>query len=287
MISCFAPAGLFCIAINPYKRFPIYTQRTVQLYVGKRRNEVPPHIFAISEEAYQGMMTSGNNQSILITGESGAGKTENTKKVIAYFASVAGAGVKKEGVTGLEDKIVQTNPVLEAWGNAKTVRNDNSSRFGKFIRIHFNSAGKLSGADMVVYLLEKSRLTYQAPLERCYHSFYNIMSDGVPDLKQKCLLSNNIYDYWYVSQGKTTVETIDDREDMLFADEAFDILGFTEEEKYNVYRNTACMMHMGNMTKDLVPVGKEEQAEIKNEDNAIKVAELMQIDSEWMINYFW
>ena len=90
-----------------------------------------------------------------------------------------------------------------------------------------------------------------------------------------------------MSQGKTTVETIDDREDMLFADEAFDILGFTEEEKYNVYRNTACMMHMGNMTKDLVPVGKEEQAEIKNEDNAIKVAELMQIDSEWMINYFW
>ena len=86
--------------------------------------------------------------------------------------------------------------VLEAWGNAKTVRNDNSSRFGKFIRIWFNSAGKLSGADMVVYLLEKSRLTFQAELERCYHSFYNLMSDQVPDLKEKCLLSNDIYDYW-------------------------------------------------------------------------------------------
>ena len=121
------------------------------------------------------MTNSGINQSILITGESGAGKTENTKKVIAYFATICSSGKRKEGEASLEDKIVQTNPVLEAWGNAKTVRNDNSSRFGKFIRIHFNSAGKLSGADMVVYLLEKSRLTYQQPLERCYHAFYNLM----------------------------------------------------------------------------------------------------------------
>merc|ERR1711874_819725 len=169
-------SGLFCIAINPYKRFPIYTLRTMELYVGKRRNECPPHIFAIAEGAYQGMMNTGCNQSILITGESGAGKTENTKKVISYFATICSSGKRKEGEASLEDKIVATNPVLEAWGNAKTVRNDNSSRFGKFIRIHFNSSGKLSGADMVVYLLEKSRLTYQQPLERCYHAFYNLMS---------------------------------------------------------------------------------------------------------------
>jgi len=279
-------SGLFCIAINPYKRFPIYTLRTMELYCGKRRNEVPPHIFAIADGAYQGMMNSGINQSILITGESGAGKTENTKKVISYFATICSSGKRKEGEASLEDKIVQTNPVLEAWGNAKTVRNDNSSRFGKFIRIHFNAAGKLSGADMVVYLLEKSRLTYQQPLERCYHSFYNMMSDQVPDLKEKALLSNDIYDYWYVSQGKTTVETINDKEDMQFADEAFDILNFSQEQKYDVYKNTACMMHMGNMTKDFVPVGKEEQAEIKNENNAIKVATLAGIDCEWMITYF-
>merc|ERR1712212_776608 len=158
-------SGLFCIAINPYKRYPIYTLRTMELYVGKRRNECPPHIFAIAEGAYQGMMNTGCNQSILITGESGAGKTENTKKVISYFASIGATGKKKEGEIGLEDKIVNTNPVLEAWGNAKTVRNDNSSRFGKFIRIWFNAAGKLSGADMVIYLLEKSRLTFQQPLK--------------------------------------------------------------------------------------------------------------------------
>merc|ERR1712055_115109 len=279
-------SGLFCIAINPYKRFPIYTLRTMEIYGGKRRNECPPHIFAIAEGAYQGMMNTGCNQSILITGESGAGKTENTKKVISYFATICSSGKKKEGEASLEDKIVQTNPVLEAWGNAKTVRNDNSSRFGKFIRIHFNASGKLSGADMVVYLLEKSRLTYQQPLERCYHAFYNITSDQVPDLKEKCLLSNDILDYWYVSQGKLTVPSIDDKEDMQFADEAFDILGFTEEEKYNVFKNTACMMHMGNMTKDFVPVGKEDQAEIKDDTNSQKVAQLAGIDAEWMITYF-
>uniref|UniRef100_A0A0K2T3U6 Myosin heavy chain 1 [Tribolium castaneum] n=1 Tax=Lepeophtheirus salmonis TaxID=72036 RepID=A0A0K2T3U6_LEPSM len=279
-------SGLFCIAINPYKRFPIYTQRTMDIYSGKRRNECPPHIFGVAEGSYQGMMNVGKNQSILITGESGAGKTENTKKVISYFASVGASGKKKEGEPGLEDKIVQTNPVLEAWGNAKTVRNDNSSRFGKFIRIWFNQAGKLSGADMVTYLLEKSRLTFQAELERCYHSFYNLMSDAVPDLKEKCLLSNNIHDYWWVSQGKVTVPSIDDKEDMQFADEAFDILGFTTEEKYNSYKLTSVVMHMGNMTKDFVPVGKEEQAEIKDESNCKKVAEICGVDCEWMIMYF-
>ena len=279
-------SGLFCIAINPYKRFPIYTQRTMDMYIGLRRSECPPHIFGVAEGSYQGMMNMGKNQSILITGESGAGKTENTKKVISYFASIGASGKKKEGEIGLEDKIVQTNPVLEAWGNAKTVRNDNSSRFGKFIRIWFNAGGKLSGADMVVYLLEKSRLTFQATLERCYHAFYNIMSDQVPDLKEKALLTDNIYDYWWVSQGKTTVESIDDKEDMMFADEAFDILGFTNEEKYNVYKLTAIVMHMGNLTKDFVPVGKEEQAEVKNEETAVKVATIAGIDCEWMINYF-
>merc|ERR1711953_1414569 len=279
-------SGLFCIAINPYKRFPIYTLRTMELYVGKRRTECWPHIFGVAEGAYQGMMNTGCNQSILITGESGAGKTENTKKVISYFATICSSGKRKEGEASLEDKIVATNPVLEAWGNAKTVRNDNSSRFGKFIRIHFNSSGKLSGADMVVYLLEKSRLTYQQPLERCYHAFYNMMSDQVPDLKAKCLLTDNILDYWYVSQGKLTVPSIDDKEDMMFADEAFDILGFSTQMKYDVFRNTACMMHMGNMTKDFVPVGKEEQAEIKDPTNCEKVAELLGIDCEWMVTYF-
>ena len=161
-------SGLFCIAVNPYKRFPIYTMRTVNVYRGKRRNEVPPHIFAIAEGSYHSMCLKVKNQSILITGESGAGKTENTKKVITYFAFVGSSAGKKpkEGEkkkASLEDQVVQTNPVLEAYGNAKTVRNDNSSRFGKFIRVWFNNMGRMAGGDIETYLLEKSRVTYQSP----------------------------------------------------------------------------------------------------------------------------
>ena len=127
---------MFCVVVNPYKRYPIYTTRVVKIYIGKRRNEVPPHLFAASDGAYQQMMNQGKNQSMLITGESGAGKTENTKKVITYFAILGATEVKKKGndapeekKANLEDRIVNTNPILESYGNAKTIRNDNSSRF--------------------------------------------------------------------------------------------------------------------------------------------------------------
>ena len=130
-------SGLFCVVVNPYKRYPIYTPRVVQLYLGKRKNEVPPHLWAVTETAYRSMLSNKHNQSMLITGESGAGKTENTKKVIAYLAMVATSSKKADTKVSLEDRIVATNPILESYGNAKTSRNDNSSRFGKFIRIHF------------------------------------------------------------------------------------------------------------------------------------------------------
>ncbi|VDK47245.1 unnamed protein product, partial [Cylicostephanus goldi] len=161
-------SGLFCVVINPYKRLPIYTESVASMFMGKRRTEMPPHLFAVSDLAYRNMLLDHENQSMLITGESGAGKTENTKKVIAYFANV---GATQQGVAAepgkkkvtLEDQIVQTNPVLEAFGNAKTVRNNNSSRFGKFIRIHFNKSGRLASCDIEHYLLEKSRVIRQAP----------------------------------------------------------------------------------------------------------------------------
>ncbi|KAG7272623.1 hypothetical protein CRUP_033132 [Coryphaenoides rupestris] len=157
-------SGLFCVTVNPYKWLPVYDSEVVAAYRGKKRTEAPPHIFSISDNAYQYMLTDRENQSVLITGESGAGKTVNTKRVIQYFASIAAVGgaVKKDASKGtLEDQIIQANPALEAFGNAKTLRNDNSSRFGKFIRIHFGNSGKLSSADIETYLLEKSRVTFQ------------------------------------------------------------------------------------------------------------------------------
>ena len=169
-------SGLFCIVVNPYKRYPIYTTTCIKIYLGKRRNEVPPHLWAITETAYRNMLQNLKNQSMLITGESGAGKTENTKKVISYLAMVATSGKKSAAKkVSLEDQIVATNPILESYGNAKTSRNDNSSRFGKFIRIHFTASGKLCGCDIVSYLLEKSRITEQQEVERSYHIFYQLL----------------------------------------------------------------------------------------------------------------
>ncbi|XP_059220753.1 myosin heavy chain, muscle isoform X1 [Stomoxys calcitrans] len=272
-------SGLFCVAINPYKRYPVYTNRCAKMYRGKRRNEVPPHIFAISDGAYVDMLTNHVNQSMLITGESGAGKTENTKKVIAYFATV-GASTKKDesqkNKGSLEDQVVQTNPVLEAFGNAKTVRNDNSSRFGKFIRIHFGPTGKLAGADIETYLLEKARVISQQSLERSYHIFYQIMSGSVAGVKDMCFLSDNIYDYYNVSQGKVTVPNMDDGEEFQLADQAFDILGFTKQEKEDVYRITAAVMHMGGMK--FKQRGREEQAEQDGEEEGGRVAKLFGCD---------
>jgi len=151
-------SGLFCVAINPYRRLPIYSDAVIKMYRGKRRPEVPPHIFAIVDSAYQDMLVDHENQSMLITGESGAGKTENTKKVINYIAKVAGVEKKNSdpppvenagGLKGtLDEQVVEANPLLEAFGNAKTTRNNNSSRFGKFIRCHFSQTGKLAGADI-------------------------------------------------------------------------------------------------------------------------------------------
>ncbi|XP_064213633.1 myosin heavy chain, muscle isoform X35 [Tribolium castaneum] len=278
-------SGLFCVAINPYKRFPVYTNRCAKLYRGKRRNEVPPHIFAISDGAYVNMLTNHENQSMLITGESGAGKTENTKKVIAYFATVGASTKKSEEQAkkgNLEDQVVQTNPVLEAFGNAKTVRNDNSSRFGKFIRIHFGPTGKLAGADIETYLLEKARVISQQSLERSYHIFYQMMSGAVKGLKENCLLSDNVYDYNFVSQGKVTIPGVDDAEELELTDQAFDVLGFTQEEKDNIYKITAAVMHMGCMK--FKQRGREEQAEPDGTEASERVAKLLGIEAPGLYN---
>uniref|UniRef100_A0A3B3RMS4 Myosin, heavy chain 6, cardiac muscle, alpha n=1 Tax=Paramormyrops kingsleyae TaxID=1676925 RepID=A0A3B3RMS4_9TELE len=273
-------SGLFCVTVNPYKWLPVYDQEVVNAYRGKKRSEAPPHIYSISDNAYQYMLTDRENQSVLITGESGAGKTVNTKRVIQYFASIAavGGGGKKDANKGtLEDQIIQANPALEAFGNAKTLRNDNSSRFGKFIRIHFGVSGKLSSADIETYLLEKSRVTFQLKAERNYHIFYQILSNKKPELLDMLLITNNPYDYAYVSQGEVTVASIDDGEELVATDNAFDVLGFTSEEKVGVYKLTGAIMHYGNMK--FKNKQREEQAEPDGTESADKSAYLMGLNS--------
>merc|ERR1712001_13912 len=180
----------------------------------------------------------------------------------------------------LEDQIVATNPILESYGNAKTSRNDNSSRFGKFIRIHFNTAGKLCGCDIESYLLEKSRITQQQEVERSYHIFYQMLQPFIPDMKAKCLLTDDIYDYTYVSQGKVTVASIDDNEELEYTDSAFDIIGFTHEEKWNCYKLTAAIMSSGEVK--FVQKGRDDQAEPGDLNFPKKIAELYGVSSDAM-----
>ncbi|TRY83621.1 hypothetical protein DNTS_022101 [Danionella cerebrum] len=281
-------SGLFCATVNPYKWLPVYDPEVVTAYRGKKRMEAPPHIFSVSDNAYQFMLTDRENQSVLITGESGAGKTVNTKRVIQYFATVAvtGGDKKKEQTPGkmqgsLEDQIIAANPLLEAYGNAKTVRNDNSSRFGKFIRIHFGTTGKLASADIETYLLEKSRVTFQLPDERGYHIFYQMMTNHKPELIEMTLITTNPYDFPMCSQGQITVASIDDKEELMATDSAIDILGFTGEEKMGIYKFTGAVLHHGNMK--FKQKQREEQAEPDGTEEADKIAYLLGLNSADML----
>ncbi|KAK3513627.1 hypothetical protein QTP70_028915 [Hemibagrus guttatus] len=284
-------SGLFCVTVNPYKWLPVYNQEVVIAYRGKKRSEAPPHIFSISDNAYQYMLAVLIYLNFyfaihifLFSGESGAGKTVNTKRVIQYFASIAASGTKKESTQNkgtLEDQIIQANPALEAFGNAKTIRNDNSSRFGKFIRIHFDTRGKLASADIETYLLEKSRVTFQLKAERDYHIFYQILSNKKPEILEMLLVTANPYDYAFISQGETTVPSIDDAEELMATDNAFDVLGFTQEEKNSVYKLTGAIMLYGNMK--FKQKQREEQAEADGTEDADKAAYLMGLNSADLI----
>ncbi|XP_006170826.1 myosin-15 [Tupaia chinensis] len=273
-------SGLFCVTINPYKWLPVYQKEVVAAYKGKRRSEAPPHIFAVADNAFQDMLHNRENQSILFTGESGAGKTVNTKHIIQYFATIAAMNESTKKPGTLEDQIMQVNSILEAFGNAKTLTNDNSSRFGKFIRIHFGVRGTLSSVDIEIYLLEKSRVISQQHGERNYHIFYQILS-GKKELRDMLLVSANPFDFHFCSCGEIAVESLDDAEELLATERAMDILGFLPEEKYGCYKLTGAIMHFGNMKFKQKP--REEQLEADGTESADKAAFLMGINSSELV----
>ncbi|XP_039103074.1 myosin-14 [Hyaena hyaena] len=241
-------SGLFCVVINPYKQLPIYTEAIVEMYRGKKRHEVPPHVYAVTEGAYRSMLQDREDQSILCTGESGAGKTENTKKVIQYLAHVASSpkGRKEPGVPGeLERQLLQANPILEAFGNAKTVKNDNSSRFGKFIRINFDVAGYIVGANIETYLLEKSRAIRQAKDECSFHIFYQLLGGAGEQLKADLLLEP-CSNYRFLTNGPSSSPG---QERELFHEtlESLRVLGFTPEEITSMLRMVSAVLQFGNV----------------------------------------
>jgi len=292
VLQIYTYSGLFCICINPYKWLMVYTPIMRDFYRNKRRNEAPPHLYAIADGALQFLEMENKNQSSLITGESGAGKTENTKKVLQYYAlncadpNAAKSKAAMAADAGLEEQIVQANPPLEAYGNAKTVRNNNSSRFGKFIRIQFGPNMKIASADIETYLLEKSRITFQLEIERNYHIFYQVMTDAYPHYHAMCSLpaKPDPGTFYFISQGVLTVAGMDDAEEMRATDTALDTLGFSQPEKDDLYKATIAIAHLGNAKWR--QKGREEQAEPEGMDEVTACAGLIGVDPEFFVETF-
>ncbi|XP_075888707.1 myosin-9-like isoform X2 [Nelusetta ayraudi] len=265
-------SGLFCVVINPYKNLPIYSEEIVDMYKGKKRHEMPPHIYAITDTAYRSMMQDREDQSILCTGESGAGKTENTKKVIQYLAHVASSHKTKRDQGELEKQLLQANPILEAFGNAKTVKNDNSSRFGKFIRINFDVNGYIVGANIETYLLEKSRAIRQAKDERTFHLFYYLLT-GAGDKLRKELLLENYNDYRFLSNGNVTIPGQQDKDLFTETMDAMRIMGIPEDEQIGMLKVVASVLQLGNMR--FKKERHTDQASMPDNTAAQKVSHLM------------
>lgn len=245
-------SGLFLVTVNPYCPLPIYNNDYINMYKGQSREDTKPHIFAMADEAFRNLVEEGKNQSILVTGESGAGKTENTKKVIQYLAAVAQpetTSKNKSQHSNLSQQILRANPILEAFGNAQTVRNNNSSRFGKFIRIEFTRNGAIAGAFIDWYLLEKSRVVRINPHERNYHIFYQLLKGATPRVKKEFLLEGlDVEDFSYTRDGHDTIVGISDRDEWDSLMEAFEIMGFADKEQMSILRTIAAVLHLGNIS---------------------------------------
>uniref|UniRef100_A0A8C3EBU7 Unconventional myosin-VI n=1 Tax=Corvus moneduloides TaxID=1196302 RepID=A0A8C3EBU7_CORMO len=229
------------IAVNPYFDIPkFYSSDTIKKYQGRSLGTLPPHVFAIADKAFRDMKVLKMSQSIIVSGESGAGKTENTKFVLRYLTESYGSG------QDIDDRIVEANPLLEAFGNAKTVRNNNSSRFGKFVEIHFNEKNSVVGGFVSHYLLEKSRICVQGKEERNYHIFYRLCAGAPEDIREKLYLSSPD-NFRYLKEGSLKDPLLDDHGDFNRMCTAMKKIGLDDEEKLDLFRVVAGVLHLGNI----------------------------------------
>ncbi|XP_076654568.1 unconventional myosin 61F isoform X2 [Halictus rubicundus] len=237
--------GQVLVSVNPYKKLPIYDPATIQYYHGRNFFEAPPHIFALADTAYQSLSKENLDQCILISGESGSGKTEASKKVLEFIAAATG---HKKQVEEVNDKLIGSNPVLEAFGNAKTNRNDNSSRFGKYMDIQFNFQGDPIGGNILNYLLEKSRVVHQFTGERNFHIFYQMLAGASDETLMKLFLKRNLDTYYYLSNGtKGTVDSIDDGSQYKEVIKAMKTMEMNQQEQDDLFSIVASVLHLGNV----------------------------------------
>eukprot|EP00466_Bigelowiella_natans_P012031 jgi/Bigna1/34821/e_gw1.7.15.1 len=235
--------GTILISVNPYQRLPLYTEQVLKKYTSRGLGvvDMPPHVFNIAHDAFYGVTSFSKGQSIIISGESGAGKTEATKQCLQYLAAIAGS------TSDVEKKVLRANPILEAFGNAKTLRNDNSSRFGKYLEIYLDEKGRISSSATENYLLEKIRVVQPSLKERNFHIFYQLVKAASSKLRQKLKLKEDAGKYNYL-KSCTDVPSIDDTRDYKEVIEAFRELGISDSEREQTFRICAAILHLGNCT---------------------------------------
>ncbi|KAM5280413.1 unconventional myosin-Ib isoform 1-T1 [Ctenodactylus gundi] len=268
--------GSVVISVNPYRPLPIYSPEKVEEYRNRNFYELSPHIFALSDEAYRSLRDQDKDQCILITGESGAGKTEASKLVMSYVAAVCGKGAE---VNQVKEQLLQSNPVLEAFGNAKTVRNDNSSRFGKYMDIEFDFKGDPLGGVISNYLLEKSRVVKQPRGERNFHVFYQLLSGAPEDLLHKLKLERDFSRYNYLSLDSAKVNGVDDAANFRTVRNAMQIVGFLDHEAESVLEVVAAVLKLGNIEfKPESRVNGLDESKIKDKNELKEICELTGID---------
>ncbi|TYI66436.1 hypothetical protein E1A91_D09G223900v1 [Gossypium mustelinum] len=238
--------GNILIAVNPFRRLPhLYSSHMMEQYKGAAFGELSPHPFAVADASYRHMINEGISQSILVSGESGAGKTESTKMLMRYLAYMGGR-VSKAEERSVEQKVLESNPVLEAFGNAKTVRNNNSSRFGKFVEIQFDPRGQISGAAIRTYLLERSRVCQVSDPERNYHCFYMLCA-APPEEAEKYKLGNP-RTFHYLNQSNCyELDGVDSSKEYLLTKRAMDVVGISQGEQDGIFRVVAAILHLGNI----------------------------------------
>ncbi|XP_029510242.1 unconventional myosin-Ih-like isoform X5 [Oncorhynchus nerka] len=241
--------GTLLVSVNPYKELGIYTKKQMDIYMGVNFFELPPHIYALADNVYRTMLTETNNHFILISGESGAGKTEASKKILQFYA-VSCPSTKL--LDNVRDRLLLSNPVLEAFGNAKTLKNDNSSRFGKYMDIQFDHMGGAVGGHILSYLLEKSRVVHQNHGERSFHIFYQLVEGGEEDLLRWLGLERNCQRYSYlvqVGEGECAkVSSVNDKSDWKTVRKALSVIEFSESNIESLFAIIASVLHLGNVT---------------------------------------
>ncbi|PVD20173.1 hypothetical protein C0Q70_20668 [Pomacea canaliculata] len=237
--------GPVLVSVNPFKQLNIYTNREIEIYQGAAQYENPPHVYALADNMYRNMLIDMENQCVIISGESGAGKTVAAKYIMGYIARVSGGGPMVQRV---KDIILESNPLLEAFGNAKTVRNNNSSRFGKYVEIQFSRGGEPEGGSISNFLLEKSRIVSQNPNERSFHIFYQLCAGATKEMKENLGVTSPDYYYYLNQSGTFLVDGTDDNAEFQDTLRAMQVIGISQATQMSVLSLVAGIMHLGNVS---------------------------------------